>query len=67
MDKEDVVQKKGRCGTDTQWNTTAIKKEQNKTAEARTTILQPVEQKPHSQKVRQNEIADEHVPDEGTR
>ena len=66
MDKEDVVQKKGRCGTDTQWNTTAIKKEQNKTAEARTTILQPVEQKPHSQKDRQDEKAEGYVPDEGT-
>ena len=38
------------------------------TAEARrTTILQPVEQKPHSQKDRQNEKAEDYVPDEGTR
>ena len=35
--------------------------------EARTTILQPVEQKPQSQKVIQNETAEEYVPDEGTR
>ena len=33
----------------------------------RTTILQPVEQKPHSQKDRQDEKADSYVPDEGTR
>ena len=38
------------------------------TAEARvTTILQPVEQKPHSQEERQNEKAEDYVPDEGTR
>ena len=38
------------------------------TAEARsTTILQPVERKPHSQKDRQNEKAEDFVPDEGTR
>ena len=38
------------------------------TAEARrTTILQPVEQKPHSQKDRQDEKAGGYVPDEGTR
>ena len=38
------------------------------TAEARrTTILQPVEQKPHSQKDRQDEKAEDYVPDEGTR
>ena len=37
-------------------------------AEARrTTILQPVEQKPHSQKDRQDEKAEGYVPDEGTR
>ena len=29
------------------------------------TILQPVEQKPHSQKDRQNEKAEDYVPDEG--
>ena len=33
----------------------------------RTTILQPVEQKPHSQKDRQDEKAEGYVPDEGTR
>ena len=33
----------------------------------RTIILQPVEQKPHSQKDRQNEKAEGYVPDEGTR
>ena len=33
----------------------------------RTTILQPVEQKPHSQKDRQDEKAEDYVPDEGTR
>ena len=38
------------------------------TAEARrTTILQPVEQKPHSQKDRQDEKEEGYVPDEGTR
>ena len=38
------------------------------TAEARrTTILQDVERKPHSQKDRQNEKAEDYVPDEGTR
>ena len=38
------------------------------TAEARrTTILQPEEQKPHSQKDRQDEKAEGYVPDEGTR
>ena len=37
-------------------------------AEARrTTILQPVEQKPHSKKDRQDEKAESYVPDEGTR
>ena len=37
-------------------------------AEARsTTILQLVEGKPHSQKDRQNEKAEDFVPDEGTR
>ena len=33
----------------------------------RTTILQPVEQKPHSQKDSQDEQAEGYVPDEGTR
>ena len=33
----------------------------------RTTIMQPVEQKPHSQKDRQDEKAEGYVPDEGTR
>ena len=37
------------------------------TAEARTTILQPVEQKPHSQKDRQDEKAEGYLSDEGTR
>ena len=38
------------------------------TAEARkTTILQPVEQKPHTQKDRQDEKAEGYIPDEGTR
>ena len=37
------------------------------TAEARTTTLQPAERKPQSQKIRQNEMAEKHVPDEGTR
>ena len=38
------------------------------TTEARrTTILQPVEGKPHSQKDRQNEKAEGYIPDEGTR
>ena len=33
----------------------------------RTTILQPLEQKPHSQKERPDEKAESYVPDEGTR
>ena len=33
----------------------------------RATVLQPVEQKPHSQKDRQNEKSEDYVPDEGTR
>ena len=38
------------------------------TAEARrTTVPQPVEQKPHSQKDRQDEKAEGYVPDKGTR
>ena len=38
------------------------------TAEARrTTILHPVEGKPHSQKDRQNEKAEDFIPDQGTR
>ena len=38
------------------------------TAETRrTTILQPVERKSHSQKDRQNEKAEGYIPDEGTR
>ena len=41
---------------------------QGQTAEARrTTILQPVEQKTHSQKDRQDEKAEGYVPDKGTR
>ena len=36
-------------------------------AGARTTILQPVEQKAHSKKDRQDEKAEGYVPDEGTR
>ena len=44
------------------------KRVRGQTAEARrTTILQPVEQKPHSQKDRQDEKAEGFVPDEGTR
>ena len=37
------------------------------TAEARTTILHPVKQKPYSQKARQDEKAEGYVPEEGTR
>ena len=33
----------------------------------RTTILQPLGKKPHSQKDRQDEKAEGYVPDEGTR
>ena len=33
----------------------------------RTTILQPAEQNPQAQKVRQNEKAKDYVPGEGTR
>ena len=44
------------------------KETRGQTAEARkTTILQPVEQKPHSQKDRQDEKAESYIPDEGTR
>ena len=48
----------------------AIKNEilRGQTAEARrTTIQQPVEQKPHSQKDRQDEKEEGYVPDKGTR
>ena len=42
--------------------------DRGQTAEARrTTILQPVEQKPQPQKDRQDEKAEGYVPDEGTR
>ena len=42
--------------------------QRGQTAEAiRTTNLQLVEQKPHSQKDRQDEKAEGYVPDEGTR
>ena len=42
--------------------------ERGQTAEAgRTTILQPVEQTPHSQKDRQYEKAESYVPDQGKR
>ena len=45
-----------------------IKKFFLQTTEAiRTTILQPVEGKPHSQKDRQNEKAEDFVTDEGKR
>ena len=45
-----------------------MKLEINKRAEARkTTILQPVDQKPQLQKDRQNEKAEGYVPDEGIR
>ena len=38
------------------------------TAEARrTTVLQPMARKPHSQKDTQNEKAEDYVPDEGKR
>ena len=44
------------------------RKQRGQTAEARrTTILQFVEQKPYSQKDRQDEKAEGYVPDEGTR
>ena len=43
-------------------------RQRGQTAEARgTTILQTVEQKPHSHKDRQDEKAEGYVPDEGTR
>ena len=45
-----------------------ISMQRGQTAEARrTTILQAVEQKPRSQKDRQDEKAEGYVPDEGTR
>ena len=38
------------------------------TAEAkRTTILKPTEKKSQSQKIRQKEVTEEYVPDDGTR
>ena len=37
------------------------------TPEARTTIWQPAERRPQTQKVRQNETAEKYIPDEGTR
>ena len=43
-------------------------RKRKKQAEARkTTILQPVDQKPQLQKDRQDEKAEGYVPDEGTR
>ena len=33
----------------------------------RTTVLQPAEKRPHTQKFRQNEITEKYVADEGTR
>ena len=48
--------------------TTLIQHNTGETAEARRAILlRPVEQKPHSQEDRQNEKAEDYVPDEGTR
>ena len=35
-----------------------------KTTETRSTVLQPVEWKPQSQKIRLNDMAEEYVPDE---
>ena len=51
-------------------NSSRLKKQlgRGQTAEARrTTVLQPVEQKPHSQKDGQDEKAEGYVRDEGTR
>ena len=46
----------------------SLRSTRGQTAEARrTTILQPVEHKPHSQKDRQDEKAEGYIPDEGTR
>ena len=46
---------------DSLWST------KGQTAEARrTTVLQPVEKKTRSQKDRENEKAEDHVPDKGT-
>ena len=39
----------------------------HKAAAGRTTIQQPVKQKPQSHKGRQNDTAKEYVPDKGTR
>ena len=44
-----------------------VNQKEKNTEARRTTTLQPVEQKPHSQKDRQNEKAESYVPDEGTR
>ena len=58
---------KGKILTHTNVKLTHIST-RGQTAEARrTTILQPEEGKPHSQKDRQNEKAEDFVPDEGTR
>ena len=54
--------KQPKCPLTDEW----IKKMWHREAR-RTTILQPVEQKPHSQKERQDEKAEGYVPDEGTR
>ena len=51
----------------TKEKTKTISSRGQKTEARRTTILQPVELKPHSQKDRQGEKAESYVPDEGTR
>ena len=48
-------------------NRMAIIKKMDRAEARRATTLQPVEQKPHSQKDRQDEKAEDYVPDEGTR
>ena len=52
-------------GTRNPWN--GINLTGSRAEARRTTMLQPVEQKPHSQKDRQNEKAEGYVPDAGTR
>ena len=48
-------------------HSTALKKKVYSGEARRTTILQPVEQKAHSQKDRQDEKAEGYVTDDGTR
>ena len=70
--RDEMRKQEGSSGSRLEWLSLCCdcssEKHTLETAEARrTTILQPVEQKPHSQKDRQDEKAEGYVPDEGTR